>query len=288
MRFFFLSKQFKVIAAIVVALIAISVFSMIVGSRISPQSDIIGTLTAPFKAAVTHASNAVTDFVSIYTEGNKTMLKNTELEAEINELREAVADYEKISKENEFYKKYLEIKEQNPDYKFTPAYRISRDSQDIYKGFTVNKGSLDGVSANNPVITDAGLVGYISEVGLTTSKVATVLSPDITLGALDNRTSDSGIISGSVEFAENGRTRFYNLSRSCNIAIGDYVISSGEGIFPEGLLIGEIKAVGSDTYNTSIYAEVEPFANIEDVREVMIITDFEGKGGLNPNGEAND
>ncbi len=284
MRFFFLSKQFKVIAAIVAVLIAISVFCMILGSRISPQSDIVGTLTAPFKAAVTHLSNAVSDFVSIYTEGNKTMIKNTELEAEINELRETVADYEKIQKENEFYKKYLEIKEQNPDYKFTPAYRIARDKQDVYKGFTINKGSLDGVSANDPVITEAGLVGYISEAGLTTSKVATVLSPDITFGALGNRTSDSGIVSGSIEFAQNGRTKFYNLSRSCNIAIGDYVVTSGEGIFPEGLLVGEIKTVGSDTYNTSIYAEVEPFADIENIREVMVVTDFDGKGGLKADG----
>lgn len=285
MRFFFLSKQFKIIVVIVVALVAISVFSMLLGSRISPQSDILGTLTAPFKAAVTEVSNSISDFVSIYTEGNEAMLKNTELEARINELRNQVADYEKTVKENEFYKKYLEIKEQNPDYKFTPAYRVARDNQDVYKGFTVNKGSVNGISANDPVITEAGLVGYISEVGLTTSKVATVFSPDIVLGALGNRTSDSGIVSGSIEFAKKGRTRFYNLSRACNIAIGDYVVSSGEGIFPEGLLIGEIKAVGSDEYNTSIYAEVEPFADIENIREVMIITDFEGKGGLRPDGD---
>ena len=285
MRFFFLSRQFKIIVAVVAVLIAISVFSIIVGSRISPQSDIVGSLTAPFKAAVTHISNSVSDFVSIYTEGNKTMIKNSELESEINELREKVADYEQTVKENEFYKKYLEIKEQNPDYKFVPAYRIARDSQDIYKGFTINKGSVHGILTNDPVITEAGLVGYISEVGLTTSKVATVLSPDIVLGALGNRTSDSGIVSGSVEFAENGRTKFYNLSRSCNIAVGDYVVSSGEGIFPEGLLIGEIKAVGSDVYNTSIYAEVEPFADIENVREMMVLTNFDGKGGLSPEGD---
>lgn len=288
MRFFFLSKQFKIIVLIAVALIAISIFCMVLGSRIAPQSDILGTITAPFKSVATFASNSVKDFISAYTEGDELMLKNTELEAEINELRETIVDYEALQKENEFLKNYLEIKEQNPDYKFVPAYKIAGDNQDIYKGFTINKGSVHGISVNDPVITNAGLVGYIDEVGLTTCKVTTVLSPDITLGALGNRTSDSGIVSGAIEFAEKGRTKFYNLSRSCNIAIGDYVVSSGEGIFPEGLLIGEIKAVGSDLYNTSIYAEVEPFANIENIREVMVLTDFEGKGGLDPDGEKND
>ena len=123
-------------------------------------------------------------------------------------------------------------------------------------------------------------MGYIAEVGLTTSKVTTILSPDITLGALDNRTSDSGLLSGSLEQAKEGNTRLYNLSRSCTVAIGDYVITSGEGIFPEGLLIGTVQTIGSDEYNTSIFAEVKPFADIQEIRNVMVITSFEGQGGI--------
>ena len=56
--------------------------------------------------------------------------------------------------------------------------------------------------------------------------------------------------------------------------------TSGEGIFPEGLLIGTIQSIGSDEYNTSIFAAVKPFADIENLREVMVITSFEGQGGL--------
>ena len=163
---------------------------------------------------------------------------------------------------------------------FEAATLISRDNQDPYKGFTVNKGSVNGISENDPVITDAGLVGFISEVGLTTSKVSTVLSPDVVMGALDNRTSDSGVLSGSLELAQNGETKLYNLSRSCNVAVGDYVVTSGEGIFPSGLLIGTIQTIGSDEYNTSIYAAVKPFVDIDEIRAVMVITDFEGQGAL--------
>ena len=125
-------------------------------------------------------------------------------------------------------------------------------------------------------------MGYIGDVGITTSKVITVLSPDVTLGALDNRTSDSGVLSGTLELAEKGQTRFYNLSRSCSVAIGDYVVTSGEGIFPSGLLVGTVETIGSDEYNTSIFAAVKPFVDIKDIRNVMVITNFEGKGGLVP------
>lgn len=284
MRFFFRSRQFKIILSVVLALIAVSVACIIIGGNMSPQANILGTVSAPFRSALTKISNGISDFVSAYTEGNDLMIKNSELQAEINELREQLADYEKVSSENEFYKDYLEIKDSHPDFSFCAATLISRDKEDPYKSFVINKGSLGGISENDPVITDAGLVGYISEVGLTTSKVATVLSPDITLGALDNRTSDSGIISGSLELAGEGQTKFLNLSRSCSIAVGDYVVTSGEGIFPEGLLIGTIQSIGSDEYNTSIYAAVTTFVNIDEIREVMVITDFEGQGGLVPGG----
>ena len=256
-----------------------------IGGKMSPQADIFGTIAAPFRTAFTKLSNSISDISDAYTEGNNLSIKNSELQAEINELREQLAEYEKISAENEFYKNYLEIKDNNPDFKFTHATLISRDKEDPYKGFVINMGSSSGISEHDPVITDAGLVGYITEVGLTTSKVATVLSPDVTLGALDNRTNDSGIISGSLSQAQEGNTKFLNLSRSCSVAIGDYVVSSGEGVFPAGLLIGTIQSIGSDEYNTSIYASVKPFVDMDEIREVMVIIDFEGQGGLIGGGE---
>lgn len=280
MRFFFLSRQFKIILSVILIIIAIAVISIIVGGKISPQADILGTLVAPFRTAAANISRGVSDFVTAYTQGNEIMLENVELESEINDLREQLADYEEMARENEFYKNYLEIKDANPDFKLTPATLISRDFNDPYKSFVINRGSVNGLEENDPVITDEGLVGYISQVGLTTSKVTTILSSDITLGALDNRTNDSGIVSGALELSKDGHTKFFNLSRSSSIAIGDYVVTSGEGIFPEGLLIGEIESINSDKYNTSIFATVKPFANIDEIRNVMVINNFEGQGEL--------
>ena len=280
MRFFFRSRQFKVILSILIVLIAVSVIFSLIGSQISPQANIKGMITAPFRSAANGIWDGVEDFISAYKDGNELMLENAELEAEVNELREQLSDYQQTQAENEFYKKYLKIAENHPDFKFTAATLISRDNDDPYQSFVINKGSLNGVSAYDPVITDAGLVGFVSQVGLTTSKVTTILSPELSIGALDSRTNDSGVVSGNLEMARNGKTKFYNLARSCNVAIGDYVATSGEGIFPKGLLIGKIEAIGTDKYNTSIYATVTPFANIEELRQVMVITEFEGQGSV--------
>lgn len=285
MRFFFRSRQFRIILLITVLLIAVSALCMFIGGKISPQADIVGTITAPFKYVATEISNGISDMVSAYKNGNEIMIKNAELESQISELRGEIADYEQISTDNEFYKEYLGIKDEHPDYKFAPATKISRDAEDPYKSFVINKGSYNGISANDPVITSAGVVGYVSKVGFTTATVSTILSPDVMLGAIDNRTFDSGVVSGNLQFAKDGKAKLFNLSRSCTVAIGDYVITSGEGIFPSGLLIGTIQSIGSDEYNTSVYASVEPFADIDNIRKVMVITDFDGKGGLTVSSE---
>lgn len=282
MRFFFRSKQFRIIILIFTAVVVLSLIFGYIGTRMSPHTDVLATVAAPFRSFATGVKNTFSDFISAYNDGNSLMLENAELNEQINDLRKKIADYNDISAQNDFYKNYLGIKENNTDFEFMPATLISRDTNDPYGGFVINKGSSSGISAYDPVITDAGLVGYISEVGTVTSKITTVLSPDITLGALDNRTSDSGIVSGNLGLAKSGNCRFSNLSRSCSVAIGDFVVTSGEGVFPDGLLIGTIQSIGSDKYNTSIYADVKPFVNISEIRNVMIITSFEGQGGINP------
>lgn len=280
MRFFFRSRQFKIIAATAVLLLVISAVCALLGNRMAPQADIAGTLTAPFRSAASKITSAVTDFFRAYSRGERLALENAELENEAAELKKKLAEYEQAVAENEFYKEYLEIKDDNPDFEFTPATVISRDREDPYMGFVINRGSVNGIAAHDPVITEDGLVGYIGEVGLTSARVVTILSAELTAGALDNRTNDSGIVSGTVELAEKGQTRFSNLSRSSGIAVGDYAVTSGEGVFPAGLLIGTIQSIGSDKYNTSIYAEVLPFADIESLKRVMVITAFDGQGDI--------
>lgn len=277
MRFFFKSRQFKIGAGILAILIVISIIARLAGNAIAPQSSIVGALVAPFQKMVTSVSNGIKDFGKKISDNSTLILENNELKEQIDSLNNTVAEYEKIKAENEFYKDYLEIKDAHPDYTFCDATVISRDSTDKFQAFTIDAGSLSGVSAFDPVITSGGLVGYVSEVGLTTSKVTTLLSSGISIGAVDSRTGDAGVVGGTLDFAEKGHTRMYNIQRSSSVAIGDYIITSGSGVFPSGLLIGKIVNISQEKYNTSLFAELEPFVDVSELRGVMVLTDFDGK-----------
>ncbi|MBR0465906.1 MAG: rod shape-determining protein MreC [Clostridia bacterium] len=287
MRFFFRSRQFKIILSVVSGVLILSIILGIMGSGMAPGASLISAVTAPVRRAASEIFGSVGDFFDSMKENNKLVSKNAELEAEIEALRKEVADTQSLKEENELYKSFLGLKEDHTDFTMVDAFLVSRDSDDIFGSFVINKGSLSGIKKHDPVITGAGLIGYVSEVGITTSKVTTILSPDITLGALDVRTSDSGIVNGDYELAKRELCKITNLSRNCSVSVGDYIKTSGEGIFPEGILIGSVEKIGSDKYNSSIFAEVKPFVDIDSVKGVMVITDFAGKGGITVKSEGN-
>ena len=279
MRFFFRSREFKIISAVTAVILSLTLIAWIAGGIFAPQSSLSGVISSPFQRIATSISNGFKDFTQKFRDNETLIVEKSELQDEINRLNEQIADYEKIKAENEFYKNYLEIKDAHPDFQFESAVIISRDSNDEYGAFTIDTGSVDGIQVHDPVITDAGLVGYVSSVGLTTSKVTTILDPNISVGAIDSRTSDAGIIGGNLALTSGGKTRMYNIRRTSSVAIGDYVVTSGSGVFPKGLLIGKISNISQEEFKTSLYAEIEPFVNVREIRQVMVITDFSGKTG---------
>ena len=278
MRFFFRSRQFKIFIAVVSVTLALSLVAVIIGGLLSPQSGLLAAITSPFEKLSTDVGAFFEETGKRLQSNEKAILENNALKQEIADLKEQLAEYDEAKRENEFYKNYLELKEDNPEFQFADANVIARDSDDPFGGFVINKGSLNGVSAYDPVITHEGLMGYVTEVGLTTCKVTTILSSNLKVGALDSRTGDSGAVSGTVQLAKDGLCQMNNLVRTGKVAVGDYIVSSGEGIFPAGLLIGEITAINNDAYTNSLYASVKPFADIAKARSVMVITYFPGQG----------
>ena len=278
MKFFLRSRQFKIFIVIVSAILALSIIAGIIGSSMAPQTNIIGAVTAPFVKLGTSIKTSIDDVAERWNKGVELAEENKQLKEEIASLREQLVDYHSAIADNNFYKSYLKIKDENPDFKFCPATVLAFDPDDIYSGFTLDVGTNQDVKLYDPVITNEGLVGYISEIGLTTAKVTTILSSSLTCGAYDSRTNDAGVVRGNSTDIVNGNTRLFNLPRNCSVAVGDIIVTSGGGVFPDKLIIGTISKVSNDPLTSSLYAVITPTADFENLRNVMEITSFEGRG----------
>ena len=84
-------KQF-ILKTLSLAVIAVAVVLVVIGGKMSPQADILGSITAPFRAVWTQISTSVTTFAEALSGGTAAELHNAELEAEITELRDKLAD----------------------------------------------------------------------------------------------------------------------------------------------------------------------------------------------------
>lgn len=207
-----------------------------------------------------------------------------DLKLEVRNLRSLTADYYDLKKQNRQYSKYLELKKERSDLKFVAALAIGRDPEELFYGFTINRGTESGVSAGDCVITENGLVGCVYQSEENASRVRTILSPDIKIGAYDNISGDSGVISGNLELSDQGLTSLTLIQSQNSIKEGDIVTSAGlSGMYPKSLKVGKVKAVNFDNLNATNYAIIEPFENIKSVRDVLVVTSFQGKGEISQN-----
>lgn len=208
---FLKSPSFKILMALLIVLFAFMLRAAWTGSASVLISEIAGTVAAPFQRVSARVSGSAVEFFERFINADMIHEENLKLKEQLREMNEKMIDFERYKQENEQFRNFLGIKERNPDFQFEPASIIGRDANDFFYSFTIDKGTLDGVAARNPVITPDGLVGIVSETGLTFSKVVTILDVSLPVGAYDVRTRDTGIVSGDISLARQGMCKLMYL-----------------------------------------------------------------------------
>lgn len=278
MRDFFNSLRFKILMAVLAVITGAMIYSASTGGLATLPEQLLSYALMPFQKLSAVISDGFTDFFSVFFDARKNYDENQELKEEIAELRRQLVDYEETVTENERLREILELKELNPDIQFQDAGVIGRDPSDQFGSFTIDKGTVYGISVYDPVVTGDGLVGYISSVGPTYAKVTTILSPETNVGAMEIKTKATGNITGSVELSEDGLTQMELLARSTVMAEGSLIVTAGtSGYYPKGLVIGTVQSVSLAESGITKTAVIEPAADIASVKHVFVLTDFLGK-----------
>lgn len=280
MKDFFHTRSFKVLVASVFVLLGLLLYTNSVGSSIT--ANLLGFLSSPMQKISTGVTtNAAVLADQLTLNANELQAENNALKEEITKLREQLVDYYQIKQENEQFRTVLELKEENRDYQMLPATVIGRDPNDVFYGFSIDQGSLNGVSKNDPVITGDGVVGWVSEVYATSSQVTTLFSPNTKIGAIAKKSRDTGVTGCDITLADEGLIKLAYLTSENKVKAGDIITTTGlSGMYPKDLLIGMVKEVLYEDSGVSQYALVEPFVDIKNVRDVFVLTDFEGKGEI--------
>ncbi|GAB4223395.1 MAG: rod shape-determining protein MreC [Spirochaetales bacterium] len=202
------------------------------------------------------------------------------LKQEYEEALERLQYYEKVEKqyvileeENRRLKEILQFSQSIP-YENLPARIIGKDPQNYYTTLTINKGSLQGVQRNMPVIAvqggKQGLVGKVLQTGFNSSIVQPIYDPTSYVAARLAVSRYEGLVSGSTE--EKIYMHYVKRVARMNIQNGELIITAGlSSIYPPGIPIGTLKAIHSREYDTSLLLELDPIIDFGRLEYVYVL-----------------
>ncbi len=270
---FFKNKTVIAVAIILVLTLVFSTVSFVRnGEKATVASNAVNTALTPVQTLFTTAKNGVSNFFTALFHCLDYKNENEILNTQIDKLEQDKADMSDLEAENQRLRELLDLKNSRDEQQSVAATIIGREQSNYFSMYTINKGSMHGVTKNAPVIAVGGLVGYVSEVGTNWSKVITIFDEDCAVAAIVNRTNDQGIVEGNFELAQNGNIQFSFLPDDAAIGEGDFVESSGMGgVFPSGILIGKVISIAKNEQNLSVSAIVEPSVDFERLTELLVI-----------------
>lgn len=275
MRYFFTSKTFIAICVIAVLLLGMMVVSTADRGKVTIFEDFVGVFITPVQNICTTAIENSGNFLKAFTNYKELKKENEQLKAELSSAEDLIRDAEQARLENEALKSILDIKSKNTDFSFCSALVVATDQSGYSYTATLNKGSVSGIKKRDIVITADGVVGYVTEVGTTWCKITTILDSSCEIGAIITRTQDIGVLEGDFSLASNERCKLSYLANTVQLNSGDSVVTSGiGGIFPAGILIGNVEEIKPESHGISQYAIIEPAVDISQIKNVFVVTGF--------------
>ncbi|MBR7164264.1 MAG: rod shape-determining protein MreC [Clostridia bacterium] len=238
----------------------------------SASGNVLGGVFSPVQDFFSSIGNGVSGFFGFVFDMKDFQQENLELKDQVDQLSARVRELEAYEKENERLRQMLDFKASSGEQDIVGCEIIAKDPGNWFYSFTIDKGSDDGISVNDTVMSGYGLVGRVSEVGASWAKVQTIVDTDSSVGALVTRTQEYAIVDGDLTLADKGQCTMSALVKDTSLILGDTVVTSGLGdVFPEGILIGTVAEIKSDSMGYSQYAVIDMAVDLKKIQEVMVI-----------------
>ena len=223
------------------------------------------------QSPVTTVTSSVSNYFGSIAQLHSAQDENTTLKQQVQELQVELKGKEELTAENDRLRRLLALKEDSK-YSVLPARIIGRDPSIWFDSAIIDRGTMNGVALNMPIVTDGGLVGRVTAVGPLTAQIDLITRDKSGLGAVIGEISESnalGVVSGT---SDRNVVEMRYVSGSIEVAPGQIVYTTGQdGIYPAGLKVGEIVEVesGSATVPHKIY--IRPSARIGSMQEVGVL-----------------
>lgn len=278
MKRFFRNNGLLILIAAVLLAAVLAVGSLILGGDLLANA--LGVLTTPFRSASSAVAGWVEERYDRAFRYDALEEAYDDLKEQFSALKEMEREYQDAIRENEQYKDLLGLAREREDFVFEEATITQRGTSSWERTATLNKGSRHGVEKDDCVVDQYGdLVGIVTEVDYNSCVMAFITDGELELGGRVARVDENAVLEGDFSLMLDGKLKLSYLEDDTALTAGDQVVTSGLGlIYPAGLLVGTVESLHTEPNGQDQYAVIQPAADLEGVRYVYIIKEFDTAG----------
>ena len=248
-------------------------------NKLDPVQNFGASVLRPFEVAANRVARPFRDTIN-WTQGVfDAKAENRRLARENAALRQQVSKNEAAAQENANLRaqlNYIESPSFPEDYREVAASVLTNPPSPYSQTITISAGSNAGIAEQDVVVTDKGLVGQVTKVSPSQSKVTLITDPDSAVRAQD-ATHPPAI--GILEHGSSSDSLVLDrVSKEKPVGLGDMIITAGSpgngkfaSLYPRDIPIGSVASVNQ--LDTDIFKriQVQPFVDLTSLETVLVL-----------------
>lgn len=270
-----------ILAGLFVFCIILGIISFRFENKMTPVRSAVSSVIAPMQKGINAIGVKISEQMEYATTLKKTVKKNKKLQSQIDKLSAENKLLQQDKYELENFRKLYDLDQQYAGYPKVAARVISSDPDNWYNTFIIDKGSKNGLKKNMNVMANGGLVGIITEVHKSYSKVRSIIDDNSNISGTVLGSSENCIVTGNLKLINDGVIEVSGINGDAKIEDGAEVVTSqiSDKYLP-GILIGYVKDLKKDSSNITQTGYLSPVVDFSSLDMVLVITQVKDSAEL--------
>jgi rod shape-determining protein MreC len=269
------STRLLVLGLLVASLVTITLDSR--GGSEGPMAAIgrgLGSVIGPLQEGMAAVVRPVGSFVSNVFRSGTLAEENAALREQIATLQREASEVNSLRRENEELHRLLGLS-QRLGFQTMGATVTGETPGNFEWAVYIDRGAVDGVTVDMPVIASEGLVGRVVEVYQGSAKVMLIIDPDSSVSVRLDASGERGVLQGQREEP----LLFRLIDADTEVQPGETVETSGytveeglEGLFPQSIPVGVVDSVEPHESDLTLEVRVRPRVDFSRLYTVALVT----------------
>lgn len=246
---------------------------------------VVAAVLGPVEEGADRALKPVRDLVNWFDETFEARGENDELQEEVTDLRDQLAEAQAGAQQSAELGKLAELtggglvpEGQKP----VTARVIGRSPSVWFSTVSIDKGSSSGIRVDDAVVAADGLAGRITATTAGSAQVTLITDRNSSVTGRVLPSGATGVVEPDIADPRDLQLNFVQSGKE--IADGQMVVTAGfstgdlDSIFPAGIPIGEVTESSLEEQQAYQRVHLRAFADLQDMEFVQVLVDAGGGG----------